>query len=213
MSNAVSVECYSDEPKALGPLIDREAQDAGTAFAPDARAALLAVLGADRQFSRGDIAKLLLFAQGRRRIETEDVEAVLAGAAPSRLDDIIDQSLVGDLRGATVSAGRFFNEGGDGDNLINRLSARLTLLHRIRVAMELGRTFDAACQAQFIKLPIAARHSLAQQAECWMSEAITQRLVAVRGASAKVRTETRLGRILAARILWALASRSPVRKS
>src|SRR5271157_5902876 len=190
MSNGVSVECYSDEPKTLGPMIDGEAQHAGIAIAPDARAEVLALLGADRQTSRGEIAKLILYAHGRHQIEMEDVEAVLSGTGPLGLDDILDQSLLGDLRGSMASAARFFNEGGDGNHLINRLIARMTLLHRLRVEMDQGRTFEAACQALLLRLPIAARRSLAQQAECWTSEAITQRLAALRTASAKVRTET-----------------------
>lgn len=213
MSNAASVECYSDEPKAVDPLIDGEAQAAGIAFAPDARAAFLTLFGEDRQTMRGEMAKLLLFAHGRRRIELEDVQTVSSGAAPSGLDDIIDQTLVGDMRAAAASAAQFFNDGGDGDHLINRLVARLTLLHRIRVEMDQGRPFDAAYQALAIKLPFAARRSLARQAECWMSEAMGKRFAAVRSASAKVRTETRLGRMMATRVVWGLASRSPSRKS
>ena len=136
--------------------------------------------------SRGEIAKLILSAHRRPRIEAEDVQAVLSGAAPSGLDDIIDRSLVGDLRGATASAARFFNEDGDGDHLINRLIARLILLHQLRVAMDQGRTIEAACQVLIIKLPVAVRRVLACQAECWMSETIAKRLAALRGAGANV---------------------------
>ena len=49
--NAASIECYADEPKALGILVDSELRTAGLAIAPDARAALIGELGADRQSS------------------------------------------------------------------------------------------------------------------------------------------------------------------
>ena len=52
-ANAASIECYADEPKALGVLIDGELSNAGLAIAPDARAALIDELGADRQTSTG----------------------------------------------------------------------------------------------------------------------------------------------------------------
>jgi DNA polymerase III delta subunit len=87
-----------------------------------------------------------------------------------------------------------------------RLVARMTLLHRLRLEMDQGRPFDAACQALFVRLPISARRALAKQAERWTTESIAQRLPAVRLASARVRTETQLAEVLATRALWALAS-------
>ncbi len=120
----------------------------------------------------------------------------------------IDQALLGDLHGAANSATRYFGEGGDGDQLVIRLVQRLTLLHRLRLEMDQGRSFDTACQALFVRLPPAARRSLAAQAERWTSDSIAQRLPAVRTASARIRAEPKLADLLGARAIWALASRS-----
>ncbi len=87
-ANAAAIECYGDEPKALGALIDAEVRNAGLAIAPDARAALVDELGADRQTSRAEIAKLILFARGQSRIELADVRAIVSDAAPSPLDEL-----------------------------------------------------------------------------------------------------------------------------
>jgi hypothetical protein len=73
--------------------------------------------------------------------------------------------------------------------------------------MDQGRTFEAACQALFVKLPMSARRALAKQAERWTTESIAQRLPAIRQASARVRIESQLAEILATRALWALAAR------
>jgi DNA polymerase-3 subunit delta len=207
-SIAASIECYSDGPDALGSLIDADARAAGLSIAPDVRAGLVALLGADRQTTRGEIAKLMLYARGKSRITAEDVEAIVSDAAPSHLDELVDNALLGDPAAVEASAMRFFHEGGDPDLLIMRLVARLTLLHRLRLEMDQGRSFDAACQAQFVKLPFTARRALATQAERWTSESIAQRLPAIRLASARVRSETQLAEILATRALWTLASRS-----
>ena len=64
---APSIECYSDDADALEALIDAEARAAGLSIAPDARAALVALTGADRQTTRGEIAKLMLYARGKSR--------------------------------------------------------------------------------------------------------------------------------------------------
>jgi DNA polymerase-3 subunit delta len=201
-----SIECYSDDSSTLEALINAEARAAGLAIAPDARAALVHMVGADRRTTRGELTKLMLYAQGQSQITAEDVEAIVADAAPSNLDEVIDHALLGDLPAVETAVARFFHDGGDADYLMIRLVARLTLLHRLRLEMDQGRPFEAACQALFVKLPISARRALAKQAERWTTGSIAERLPAVRQASARVRTETRLAEVLATRALWALAS-------
>ena len=203
-----SIECYSDDPNALEALIDAEARTAGLSIDAEARAALAALTGADRQTTRGEIAKLMLYAQGTSRITAEDVEAIVSDAAPSNLDEVVDQALLGDLKAVETALTRFFHEGGDADHLMIRLVQRLLLLHRLRLEMDQGRPFDAACQTLFVKLPPLARRALAKQAERWTSESIAARLPAVRLASARVRADSRLAEVLATRALWTLASRS-----
>jgi DNA polymerase-3 subunit delta len=193
---------------AFETLIDAEARAAGLAIAPDARTALVALTGADRQTTRGEIAKLMLYARGKSPVTAEDVEAIVSDAGPSSLDEVVDQALLGDLKAVETSLTRFFHEGGEADHLMMRLVARLILLHRLRLEMDQGRSFEAACQALFVKLPLAARRALARQAERWTSESIAQRLPAVRLASARVRADSRLAEVLATRALWTLASRS-----
>jgi DNA polymerase-3 subunit delta len=202
-----SIECYSDDASALGGLIDAEARAAGLSIEPDARAALVDLTGADRQTTRGEIAKLMLYARGRSRITVEDVEAIVSDAAPSNLDEVVDQALLGDLGAVEMALTRFFHEGGDADHLMIRLVQRMLLLHRIRLEMDQGRSFDTACQALFVKLPTPARRALAKQAERWTSESVAHRLPPVRVASARVRADSRLAEVLATRALWTLASR------
>jgi DNA polymerase III subunit delta len=208
-----SIECYSDDASTLESLIEAEARAAGLAIAPDARAALVHMIGADRRTTRGEITKLMLYARGQSQITVEDVEAIVADAAPSNLDEVIDHALLGDLPAVETSLSRFFHDGGEAEYLMIRLVARLTLLHRLRLEMDQGRSFEAACQALFVKLPISARRALAKQAERWTTESIAQRLPAVRVASARVRTDTQLAEILATRALWALASGQRGRRS
>lgn len=212
-ASAASIECYADDAKALGALIDRAAREAGVSIEPDARAALMEELGADRRTSRGEIEKLLLYARGKARIDLDDVRAIVSDAAPSPLDALVDQAIVGDLQKTAAAAGQYFSEGGDADQLVSRLVGRLMLLHRVRLEMDAGQTFDAACQSLFVRLPPEARRALAKAAERWTSEAIAERLPSVRALSAKARVSPDLGECLASRALWSLASarRRPVK--
>ena len=203
MTDGASVECYADEQASLSRLIDSEALAAGIAIAPDARTALLALLGADRETTRGEIAKLMLYALGKPQIELEDLEAIVSGAAPSNLDRLIDRSLAGDLREAAASAAQLFNEGGESEHLMARLIAQLMLLFRLR--METDRSQPSGLPS-FVKAPSSARRALSRQSEAWTLEAIARRLPAIQAASASVRARPRLAKLLATRVLWALAT-------
>ena len=204
--NAASIECYPDDERALGKLIEAEARAAGLAVAPDARDYLVGLLGADRLTTRGEIGKLTLYARGKERIEVEDVEAIVSNAAPSSLDAAIDAALLGDMAGLEASASRYFAEGGEGGLLALFLGRRLTLLRRIRVDMERGRSFEAAMQTQAVRISPSGRTALGKQAERWSSSALSKRLVAAAALAARVRRDPRLADILATRALWSLAS-------
>jgi DNA polymerase-3 subunit delta len=201
--NAVAVECYPDERRSLVSLIDAEAREAGLNVSRDAREYLLALLGSDRLTTRSEVAKLMLYAAGAATIEVEDVEAIVADAAPSGLDALIDHALLGDFTGVERASFRFFADGGDAEVVIMRLVSRMGLLHRIRLEMETGKGFEAALQGQF--LPPAARAALARQAERWSPGALGKRLPAIRAAAARARRDPRLARAAAMRALWALA--------
>jgi DNA polymerase-3 subunit delta len=204
--SAASIECYPDDRRSLGPLIEAEARAAGLSIAADARDYLIGLLGSDRMTTRGELAKLTLYLRGKARIEVEDIEAIVADAAPSSLDALIDAALLGDMAALEANSSRYFADGGDAGLLVIRLVARLTLLQRLRLEMERGRTFEAAMQTQYVRLSPSARPALAKQAERWSSVALGRRLAAVATLSARVRRDPRLGDILATRALWSMVS-------
>jgi len=175
-------------------------------IAAEARDYLVGLMGSDRGATRGEIAKLILYARGRDRIEIEDVEAIVADAAPSTLDATIDAALVGDMAGLESGAGRYFADGGDPGFLVARLAQRLTLLRRLRLEMEAGKSFDSAAQAQNLRMAPASRAALPRQAERWSAASAARRLPAVAALGARVRRNPRLGEAAALRALWAIAA-------
>jgi DNA polymerase III subunit delta len=205
---AASIECYPDDDRTLSALIDEEALAAGLKVSPEAKAALLANLGADRMSSRGELAKLTMYVRGAAAIEAEDVAAIVAGAAPSRLDAVIDSALGKELGRLESASARYFAEGGDGEELMRRLLQRVMLLVRLRGEMDQGKGFDAAAQALFVKLPFAARSALARQAQAWSSANLIRRLPALQAAAARIRRDPALADATAMRLLWSMGSGS-----
>lgn len=203
--DAASVECYPDERKALLNVLETEAQAANVAVSPEARDYLMGLLGADRLTSRGEIVKLMMYARGIDKIELSDVEAIVADAAPSGLDSIIDQALSGNVEATERGLGRYFSDGGDAGGLMSRLLARVVLLLNVRHDLDEGKGLDQALQGQFFRPSPAARTALARQTEVWSSGALRRRLPALLANVGRVRREARLGEVIAARFLWTLA--------
>ena len=204
-SDAASVECYPDERKALLSVLEMEAQAANVSVSPEARDYLMGLLGADRLTSRGEIVKLMMYARGSERVELADVEAIVADAAPSGLDSVIDQALSGNIEATERGLGRYFADGGDAGGLMARLLARMVLLLNLRHEMDQGKALDQALQGQFFRPSPAARAALARQTEVWNSGALRRRLPALLASVGRVRRESRLGEVIAARFLWTLA--------
>src|ERR1043165_586794 len=78
---AVAIPCYADGDRDVGRLIDDEMRAADLSIAPDARTALMPLLGGDRRASRAELRKLALYAQGNERAELDDVTAVVTDAS------------------------------------------------------------------------------------------------------------------------------------
>ena len=79
----------------LALLIDDEMRAAGITISPEARAALLPLLGGDRLASRSELQKLTLYARAQGNVELADVMAVIADASTLALDELIDAAFAG----------------------------------------------------------------------------------------------------------------------
>jgi DNA polymerase-3 subunit delta len=206
MSDGASVECYPDDKRSIAGLIDAEARQAGLSVPPDVRDYLVTLLGSDRMTTRGEIAKLLLYAEGKGAVTIADVEAIVSDAAPSALDDAVDHAFLGDSAGVEETANRYFADGGDPGSLVRVIVARAMLLHRLRLAMDGGRSFEAAMQGQYVRLSPIRRGALEKQAGRWSSVKLGGLLRALRPASANVRRDAHMAQPIAMRALWAIAS-------
>src|SRR5881628_2709284 len=83
---AVAIGCYPDTERDLAKLIDDEMKVSNLRIASDARAALMALLGGDRQASRNELKKLAIYADGEGEVTLEHVMAVVSDASELKLD-------------------------------------------------------------------------------------------------------------------------------
>ena len=129
-------------------LIDDEMREARLTIAPDARAALVSLIGGDRQASRSEIRKLALYAHGKERVALDDVLAVVADASALALDGV-------DRRGVRRHAPRDRSAVRQGaappapssGTIMSSALRYVIQLHQARVALDAGEDTDSAMRS------------------------------------------------------------------
>jgi DNA polymerase III subunit delta len=205
-ARSVGIECYPDDRRSLTALIDEEARTAGLRVPPEVRDALCDLLGADRMTTRNEIAKLMLYAKGRETLTGEDVQAIVSEAAPSMLDEAVEAAFRGEGRAADKAAHDYLADGGDASLLLGAVIRQANLLHRLRLEMEAGRTFEAALQAARARVFFQRRAALERAANQWSAAKLGRLFSPLQAAALRIRRDSAIGEAAALRALWAIAS-------
>jgi DNA polymerase III subunit delta len=142
--NAAALPCYEDDQKTLDRLIDTEMRQSGLTIAPEARAALLPLLGGDRLASRSEIEKLALYARGRPRVELEDVIAVSADASALALDELLDAAFAGKTADVEFQFAKARTAGTAPSAIVAAAIRHVAMLHRARLSVDAGHSAGAA---------------------------------------------------------------------
>ena len=134
--NVAALPCYADNDKKLSSIVDDELRAAGLAIAPDARAILLTLLGGDRQASRSELRKLILYAHGKDRIELDDITAVVADASALGVDTLIDAAFAGKPADVETQFARASAAGINTHAIMSTALRQVAALHKMRLALE-----------------------------------------------------------------------------
>jgi DNA polymerase-3 subunit delta len=142
--NAAVIVCYADTERDLIRVVDEEMRAADLAIAPDARAALVPLLGGDRRASLSEIRKLATYAQGEGKVSLADVLAVVADGAALALDDVVDAAFAGRTADVDGHFGRARAAGTAPGAIVSAALRQVAQLHRARSALEGGASVDGA---------------------------------------------------------------------
>lgn len=135
---AAVLPCYGDTGRSVEEIVAEEVALAGLAIAPDAREALVELLGGDRLATRGEIQKLTLYAHGAGRIELADVNAVVGDASLLVTDEVIDGTFSGEVDTLDRLLGKAWAEGVNAAVIAGSALRHALLLHRLRAEVEKG---------------------------------------------------------------------------
>jgi DNA polymerase III subunit delta len=204
--SAVAIPCYIDGEREIARLIDEEMQAASLSITPDARAALVPLLGGDRQGSRNEIRKLTLYAHGKGQVGLEDVIAVVSEASALALDGIVDAMFAGRIAEAEGQFAKAHAAGTTPGSVMSATMRQLSSLHKMRLTIEEGRSIGQVVEQ--VQPPIHFRRKPLFEAalKAWTAERLVRVMAQLAEAALEVRRQPTLADAIAQRAVLSIAS-------
>src|SRR4051812_10011693 len=198
---AVAIGCYPDGERELAKLIDDELRLSSLRIAPDARAALTALLGGDRQASRNELKKLALYAHGQGEVTLDDVMAVVADASELKIDPIVDGAFAGKPDLVETEFAKAMVAGTYPGMIISAAQRHAAWLHKTSLAVAEGTAVSTLLDSGFPRLHFSRKPS----AEVALRNFSPARLVGIieqlATAALEMRKQAALAAVIAQRTL------------
>ncbi|HZS65451.1 MAG TPA: DNA polymerase III subunit delta [Xanthobacteraceae bacterium] len=204
--SAAAIACYSDSERDVARLVDDEMRAAGLKIDPDARSALVALLGGDRLASRSEIRKLALYAQGKSEVTLDDVAAVVSEASALATDGIVDAMFAGRTGEAESQFSRARAAGTAPGTIASAALRQLLQLHRMRLTVEAGRS--AAQVVESVQPPLHFRRKPLIEAalRAWTADRLLQAMQQLAETALEIRRQPNLADAFALRAVLSLAT-------
>ena len=203
---AAAVACFPDEARDLDAVIREVFAATKVQITPEARRLLILRLGADRALSRAEIDKLALYAHGKSLIEESDVEAAVGDAAELALDRIVMAAASGQAAAALAEYDRNVASGESPQSVIAALQRHFLRLHRMRGALDGGRSMDEVLRSLRPPPHFKQRDALEQQARSWSARKLVAALARIAEAAKAARLNSGLEGMLTENLLLDLGA-------
>jgi DNA polymerase-3 subunit delta len=202
---AAALPCYLDNAQAISSLIDEEMRAANLTLAPEARAALTALLGGDRLASRSELRKLAVFAMGRERVELDDVRAVVADASDQAVDGVIDAAFAGETRDVETEFGKARGSGSSPAAIVSAAIRQVASLHKMKLAVEGGDSIEWAMKRGAPPVHFTRMDAVGAALRTWSPPRLLRAMAQLADASLDMRRNSDLAETIAQRTLLSIA--------
>jgi DNA polymerase-3 subunit delta len=202
---AAALPCYADNDAAVARLIDDEMREAKLATAPDARAALVSLLGGDRLASRNEIRKLILYARGKERIELADVMAVVSDASEMALDGVLDAAFAGRTAETDTEFAKARAGGSSPAAILSAAIRHVANLHKMRLAIDGGDSAEFAMKRGAPPVHFTREQLVGDALRAFTGPRLLRAMAQLAEASLEARRNSALAETIAQRTLLALA--------
>lgn len=207
---AAALPCYHDDSRSLETVVKSFFAEAGLGISREAVAFLTTQLGGDRELTRRELEKVLLFkGTDGGEVTLEDAETCVGDSALLSLDDVAFATGAGNLPGLERALTRSFSEGNSPISLLRAVARHFQRVHAVAGAK--GPVEDAMKRLRppvFWKMAGAFK----AQAEAWRPEHVVRAMDKLLDAEAACKRSGAPAETLAARALLEIAANAPGRR-
>jgi DNA polymerase III subunit delta len=203
--NAAAIACYVDNERDLMRLVDDEMRAAKLTIEPEARAALVSLIGGDRRASRSEIRKVALYAHGQGSVGLNDVLAVVADASALALDGVIDATFAGRTGDAEVQFAKATSAGTSAGTIMFATLRHVTQMHKARLAMDAGERIDQLMYGFFPPVHFRRKPIVEAALNAWSAPRLERAMEQLAEVALNVRRTPALAEALSQRALMSLA--------
>lgn len=200
---ALAVPCYGDAARDLGTIIDEMMRTAGKSIDRNSREKLTGLLGGDRQTSRREIEKLLLYVGDAAGVTEADIDIIVGDTAQREQAALVDAVFAGKTGTIDLAHARLAREGLDPGVMLGAVLRQALALLKARQAVEAGRGVKEVVSGMRLPWPRIATTEAALGS--WTSEKLTEAITVLGTATMAVRRDAGLAQAIAARAMWSLA--------
>ena len=202
---AVAIGCYPDSERDLAKLIDDELRVSSLRIAQDARAALMALLGGDRQASRNELKKLALYAHGEREVTLADVMAVVADASELKIDPIVDGAFAGNAATVETEFAKAMVAGTYPGMILSAAQRQAAWLHKSALAVADGTPISALLDGGFPRVHFSRKGNVETALRNFSVARLTLIIDQLATAALEMRKQAPLAAVIAQRVLLSIA--------
>lgn len=203
---AMALPCFADEARDLDAVIDDELRSAGMTMGQEARQLLRRNLGGDRLASRGEIVKLVLYAQGEAEIGRHHVESSVGDAAAADTDALLDAMLTGHLAGFDIQFSRTATNPSQASTLLGAALRQLHTVQLLRAAVDAGARPGEAVASARPPIFFSRRRAVESAVSRWSGSAIQRALDRLSLATLSTRRRPDLALATARQCLMAITA-------
>lgn len=200
---ALAVPCYGDAARDLVGIIDEMVRVAGKTIDRASRDHLAGLLGGDRQTSRREIEKLLLYVGAEKAVSEAHIDAVVGDTAQREQAMLVDAVFLGKLAALDLAQAKLAGEGLDAGVMLGTVLRHTLTLLKARQGMDAGRSARDMVAAMRLPYPRIAATEVALSN--WTTAKLMDAVTLLANATLAARRDGEIGRAGATRALWTLA--------
>ncbi|MGF1591843.1 MAG: DNA polymerase III subunit delta [Kiloniellaceae bacterium] len=211
---AVALACYHDDARGLEAVVRGFFAAAGRGITREAVAFLAGQLGGDRELTRRELEKVLLFKgpageQDGGEVTLEDAEACVGDSALLSLDDVALAVAGGNLAALERALARSLREGNAPVSILRAVVRHFQRLHAVA-----GGPGSAEEAMRRLRPPVFWKSAAAfkAQAEAWRPDALARAMDRLMEAEAACKRSGAPAEVLASRALLEIAANAPGRR-